>query len=226
MSIPKMTLRVPKALLASQRKDVVVLLRLGAGVNAMEAMVRLMLRVGSEEQSAIDAVSRVQSFTAALAYLREIVKTIEGARYVDRFFELVQKGLPFSPATDLPLSEVRPLLSSTHPDIGGNVLLKIRDKIAFHWDPGPFEALLDEPGSIDFFIIDGAPNLDRIFAASAYAVAGFALRVPLDGKSVADFSVALNRAVELVGHALEAACLGLIVETDASVPPTNYLVAG
>ena len=176
----------------------------------MEATVRLLLQVG-KDSSPTTQLSGVHLFCAALAYFREIVKTIEREKYEDRLFELVEKGLEFSPMKDLSLTEVRPLLSPTHPEIGGNVLLKIRNQIAFHWDPGPFKSLLDHPENevVDLWTVGGERTLDRIFAASAHAMVQFVYEVPHDGTTVEDLSEALVNAVALIGHALESAFLGV-----------------
>lgn len=222
----KLILRVPIELLKTQQKDLVTLLRLGAGVNAMETIIRLLLRVERNESSATARLARQHCIFSALAHLREIVKTVEAEGFVDRFLELVEKGIEFSAVRALALNEVRALLSPTPPD-SGNPLLKIRDKVAFHWDPGPFRSLLaTDDIVIDLLTVDGDQKPDRIFAASAYAIAQFALEeVPADSRTPEDLSSALTSAVALLGHALEAAFLGLIVDA-GGIPPTKYLVRG
>lgn len=214
----RLTLRIPRDLLTSKRNDLVVLLRIGAGVNALEATARL-LRDAGHDQSSATQLNRLHLFLSALAYLREIVNTISKTGYEDRLFELVEKGTPFAPVK-VATSDVRPLLSTSHPEIGGNVLLKIRDKVAFHWDAEPFKAFLDSPDrlSFDIFTVDGEP-LDRVFTSSAHAHAQFAFEVPFSGTTPEDWMERLIEAVALVGHALESAFLGLIAEVDS--PPTK-----
>jgi hypothetical protein len=215
----KVTLRVPQELLTSKRRDLVMLLRIGAGVNAMEATNRMLAWVPKGDSSAIQ-LGRVHLFLAAVAYLREIVKTIENERYDERLFELVEKGAPWAP---LPVSiaDVRPLLSSKHPEIGGNVLLKIRDRVAFHWDSGPFASWLDIEGPLDLWTVDGELP-DRVFAASAQALGQFVSGVPVTGTTVVDLIDRLYEASLQVGSALESAFVGLVSEVAAD--PRRYLV--
>lgn len=80
---------IPIALIRERRKDAVMLLRIGAGVNAMEATLRLLLLIDNSDDRPATKLSRLQAPVAAVGYLREIVKMIEAENYEARFWELV-----------------------------------------------------------------------------------------------------------------------------------------
>jgi hypothetical protein len=57
-----------------------------------------------------------------------------------------------------------------------------------------------------------------MFTASAYAIAQFTLDVPAEGKTAEDFIKTFEHAVTIVGHVLESACLGLLIEAGETQP--------
>ena len=122
------------------------------------------------------------------------------------------------------LDDARLLLSPPHPEIGGPVLLKVRDKIGFHWDPQPFVAFLDNPdvSEVTVYETDGRKHIDRIFRASADAMAGYFLSIGGEGVQPRDVFRPLVEAHGTVGKVLEAAWLGLII--DAGNDPRDYWV--
>lgn len=201
------TFRVPKAALRSHRDDVILLLRLGAGINAMDALARALVRAGTARTLAA-SVDRQQLFIAALAYLGEFVKRISESNYLDRFCALVQAGVAFT-AVPVGIDDVRLLLSPAANGAGEyEGLLKVRDKVAFHWNRRPFADTFDDPRSdvVDFWTIDGTPP-ERTFASSAYAIAELVMGVPIE-----DLVTRLENAIGILGHAVEAACSGLAAE--------------
>jgi hypothetical protein len=216
----KLTLRAPSDLLKNQESDLVKLLRLGAGVNALESSSRLLVKVGPGP-SEIDKLSRMHTVCTGLACLGELVRLLKDEKFLDRLIDLAAAGMPFTPI-QVSVDEGRALLSPNHPD-GGNALMKVRDKIAFHWDPHAFRELLkaNAGGVLDLWAVSGDP-LDRMFTASAHAIAQFTLAVP-DDRSAEDFIGVFLHAVTVIGHVLEAAFLGLLVEAGA-INPARYLV--
>ena len=218
----KLTLRVPVSLLKGQQRDLEMLLRLGAGVNAIESSSRLLVKVGPAA-SEVDRLSRMHCACTGLAYFGELVLTIKNGGYLDRLVELAAKGLEFSPIP-VSLDEGRALLSPDRPGVGGNVLRKVRDRVTFHWDPGAFRDLLNQSQgqAIDLWTVSGDPP-DRLFTASAYAVAQFTLDVPTDGQTADDVMRVFLSAVTVVGHVIEAAFIGLLVEA-GETQPTKYFV--
>jgi hypothetical protein len=167
----------------------------------------------------------VHLLTAGVAYLRELVKMVEYERYVDRFIELVAKGSTFG-VVQPNIDQVRAMLSSSHPATGGNPLLRIRDKVAFHWDAAPFQALIDDARNIEIelFTVDGDVELDRIFSASAHASAQLVYESSVERSTLEDLVGALVEAVAFLGHALECAFFGLIAEVGEE-NPRKYLLA-
>ena len=133
----RMALRVPKGLLTSHRKDVLMLLRIGAGVNSMEAEARALMRVPRDGAS-VSWVDGQILLLEGIAHFGEIVKRVKKAEYLDRFCELSGKGLPFHPAAQemgVTLNEVRVLLSPLEqPATRDRALLRVRDRVSFHWD--------------------------------------------------------------------------------------------
>jgi hypothetical protein len=221
-----MTHRValPRTFLQAHRVDAVMLLRLGAGANAMEATLRLLLSVPEDDDTPQAKLARVHSVLAAVAYLREIVKTIEKAEYQDRLWALVQIAVDEGFELASPIADARLLLSANHPDIGGNALLKLRDKVGFHWDPQPFQAFLDDPELTEAHILEagGKKVIERIFGASAEATARFFGTLSGTDGSFTDLLELTLKAQFLVGEVVEAAFIGLIVE--AGEDPQKYLI--
>jgi hypothetical protein len=215
-----LTLRAPHSLFKEHEHDLVTLLRLGAGVNALESNSRLLLKVGTGA-SEVDQLARMHTVCTGLGCLGELVKMVLNEKFIDRLFDLAAKGLPFSPVK-VDLDEGRRLLSPDHAD-GGNVLLRVRDKIAFHWDPHAFRELFktSEGEVIDLWTVSGDPP-DRMFTSSAYAIAKFTLEVP-DDRTAEDFVAMFARAVATIGHVLEAAFLGLLVDA-GEADPRVYLL--
>jgi hypothetical protein len=158
-----------------------------------------------------------------LSFFRELVTTIDKKKYLDRLLQLAGRGLEFSPIK-VSLDEGHELLSPEHPDVGGNPLLKVRDKIAFHWDPEAFRRLIEASRgqAIDLWTVSGEP-LDRIFTASAYAIAQFTLEVPSEGKSAQDFMNVFVHAVAVIGHVLESAFIGLLIEAGENAPAKYFV---
>ena len=216
----RLTLRVPLRLLKGQQDDLVTLLRLGAGVNAVESSSRLILKLGPAP-SEVDQLSRMLCVCNGLASFRELVTTIQKANYLDRLLELAAKGLAFSPV-HVSLDKGRELLSPEHPDAGGNSLSRLRNKVTFHWDPEPFRALLtDSDGRvIDVWTISGEPP-DRMFTASAYAIAQHTLET--SSQTAEGFMELFLDAVTVVGHVLESAFIGLLIEA-GETDPRKYFV--
>ena len=89
----------------------------------------------------------------------------------------------------------------------------------FHWDPEAFRRLIEASQSqvVDLWTVSGE-SPDRIFAASAYAIAPFTLEVPSEGKSAEAFMNVLVQAVAVIGHVLESAFIGLVVEAGEKAP--------
>jgi hypothetical protein len=203
-----------------------MLLRLGAGVNALETMLQLMIRI-SPGNSLPSQMWRLHAFITAVAYFREIVTTIEKEGYENRLFELADKGAPFAKPFKLTVSELRPFLSPTHPRLGGNALLRIRDKVAFHWDREPFRLFVErsKAATLDLFEVSVEDdNFARIFSASAHALSAFYLQAPT-AHETRDQLADLEQVGLGVGHLLECAFLGLIVEC-GEPRPTKYLIEG
>ena len=83
-----------------------------------------------------------------------------------RLWELVRGGVESQRVEfGADLDEAQALLSPGHPDIGGHVLLKVRDKIGFHWDPQPFSQFLDDTDVTEaiFWESAGRRNYNQIF---------------------------------------------------------------
>jgi len=198
-----------------------MLLRIGAGVNAMEVSQRLMLQVGRADNRPVTMLAQVHCALAGIAYWREIVKMIE-KEYKGRLWELVQIGVGCGPQPSLSVPEAMALLSTAHPELGGEPLKKIRDKIGFHWDLKPFQAYLDDPDTRDvvFLESDGGHNAERIFRASSDATAHFFSAIPGSGGSWTDLLPLLAKAQGLGGQVVEAALFGLIIE--AGEDPRTY----
>lgn len=215
---------LPRDFFDAHRNDVVMLLRLGAGANAMEATLRLMLSLDESDDSPRTKLARVHSALAAIAYLREIVKTIEAEKYEDRLWTLVHAAVDNGFELGSPVADARVLLSPIHPDIGGNILLKIRDKVGFHWDPQPFKAFLDDPEVTEANVweADGEKILNRIFRASADAISRFFGKLPGPDKTLEDLLGPILEAHGVVGKVVEAAFIGLIVESGEQ--PEKYWV--
>lgn len=115
-------------------------------------------------------------------------------------------------------------MGAGHPEIGGNVLLKIRDKVGFHWDPQPFQSFVDDPETSDVVIweTDGTRNLDRIFRGSADAMSRFFFGLPGEEKPIQELFPLIIQAHGLVGKVIEAAVIGLILESGED--PKKYWV--
>lgn len=219
----RVTLRAPlNLLLQGHQSDLVLLLRLGGGSNAIEASARLLLKVGPGT-SEVDKLSRMLCVLNGLASFRELVTTIHKANYLDRLMDLAAKGLPFSPI-QVSLEKGRELLSPDHPDVGGNALLRIRDKVTFHWDPHPFRDFLAaaeaEGRPIDLWTVSGETP-ERIFAASAYAIAQETLGTT--DLTAEKFMELFFDAVTVIGHVLESAFIGLLIEA-GETDPRKYFV--
>src|SRR5262249_40299888 len=130
--------------------------------------------------------------------------------------------MPFAPV-QVSVEQGRVLLSPGHPDVGGDALLKVRDKISFHWDPHAFRELVaaSQSGVLDLWTVSGEP-LGRVFTSAAHAIAQFTLNVASDGDAE-KFVGGLLSAVTTIGHVVEAACLGLILET-GEADPRKYIL--
>src|SRR5207249_2047673 len=130
----------------------------------------------------------------------ELVRTIELEHYLDRLLELAAKGMAFSPIR-VELDQARILLSPGHPELP---LSRVRNKVTFHWDPVPFRNSVQAArGDFDLWAVSGEP-MERMFAASAYAIAEFVLDVPV-GTTADGFMKTFLDAATTVGHVLEAA---------------------
>lgn len=211
MALCRFTL--PDSVRKTRRKDVVVLLRLAAGVNAMESTLRLLIRHGDDDGTPAAELARVHSVFAAISYLREIVKTVEKEKFEGRLWALVDVAVQNGADIGMDMGEARLLLSPAHPQIGGDVLLKVRDKVGFHWDPQPFEAFLDDPETATVTIFEGEGHLilDRVFKSSADAMARWLGEIGGD-----NLNALLERCVVAhgaAGRVVEAAFIGLIMES-------------
>lgn len=214
----KLSLRAPVDLLQRCPDDLNMLLRLGAAVNALESNARLLVKLGPPN-SDIEKLSGTHCLLMGLAHLRELVRTIELAGYLDRLLALAEKGMPFSPI-GVSLDEARTLLSPGHPELP---LSRVRNKVAFHWDPVPFQTSVNAARgkNIDLWAVSGEPP-DRMFVGSAYAIAEFVLDVPV-GTTAEGFMKTFLDAVTSIGHLLEAAFLGILVEV-GEPKPSKYFV--
>lgn len=198
-------------------------------MNAMEASLRLMLKLEEDDDSPAAKLGRAHSVFAAIGYLREIVKMIDREGWDAKFWQLVDVGVSNGFDLSTSIAEARALLSPEHVDIGGNVLLKIRDKIAFHWDPQPFEAFLDDSETTDVVFVEFGSDkkLDRIFRAAADATSSWFLTLSPDRDAaipMTDLIPAILAAHGAVGDVTEAALAGMLVE--AGEDPLKYLIEG
>ena len=211
--MPNRRIVLPVALVKRLGPDAVMLLRIGAGVNVMEASQRLMLQIDDNDRPAA-MLCRVHSALAAIAYWREIVKMIERERFDERLWALVQRAIQQGFDLGLPLSEARSLLSPSHPDIGGPALLKVRDKISFHWDPQPFQSFIDDAQTTEVIVweSDGDRNTDRIFRASSDALARFLVEIAGSENALKGLLPLVAKAQGLAGKVVEAGFVGLLIE--------------
>jgi hypothetical protein len=219
---------LPIEFIRAKRTDAIPLMRMMAGINAMESTLRLMLRLGDEESSQSN-LARLHCVTAAIGYFREIVKTLEKAKYDNRLWELVDRGLATGYALGLELSEAKKLLSHENPDIGGNVLLKLRDKVGFHWDSTPFDLYVDDSDVKEFVIweSDGPRKMDRVFQGAADAVANWFFSLSSDGENkipMGELIPKILSAQEIVSDVVEIAVAGLFDEAGQDL--TQYFVEG
>lgn len=218
---------LPSHIVNEHRSDAVMLLRIAAGVNAMEASLRLMLSLVEDDDSPAAKLGRAHSVFAAVGYLREIVKMIEREGWDARLWQMVDAGVSNGFVMSTSVTEARALLSPTHPDIGGNVLLKVRNKIGFHWDPQPFEAFLDDPDVTEAVFVEfgSEKKLDRIFRAAADAMSRWFLTLSPDRDTavpMTDLIPAILAAHGVVGDVVEAAIAGMLAETGDD--PADYLI--
>lgn len=108
--MPSRDLVVPAAIVAQHRPDVVMLLRLGAGVNAMEASYRLMLRIGRTDNRQVTTLARSHCAFASIGYWRELVKMIQKEHYENRLWALVHRGVSCGLHRGEAILAARPLL--------------------------------------------------------------------------------------------------------------------
>jgi hypothetical protein len=208
---------VPSEVLNSNADDAAMLLRIGAGVNAMEASLRHILSLGDTDEAPATQLARVHCVVAAVGYLREIVKTIERERFASRLWGLVDTGITGGVMMSVPREEAESLLSPENEQIGGLVLLKVRDKVGFHWDPQPFAAFVAGQAAEDTTLIEfgGGRKIDRIFRASADAVSRWFLGLAADGDeslTMEQLLPAVVRAQLTLGDVLEAAWTGFVIQ--------------
>jgi hypothetical protein len=148
------TWSVPIELLRKRNDDTVMLLRLNAGLNAMDLSIRLLFIVDQQSKQSqstemIDLPTRrlfAHTLLASVAYHGEIVKMLDKEKYLDRLCALAQTAIDHGFDLGRKLDEVKPLLTaSDKASQAEDVLLRVRNKVTFHWDPEPFQAYIDKP---------------------------------------------------------------------------------
>jgi len=220
---PTAAFTLPVEFLRERRQDALALARIGAGINSLDSALRLMLMTGEADTPSV-MLARVHSLVAAIAYLREIGRTVERARYWDRLWELVEIGTRHGFSIGMPIEEVKALLSANNPDLEGTTLGRVRNKIGFHWDEQPFATFLDDEDVKEHVVLQfgGPKKYDRIFRSSADAVSNWLSLLATGGKpvSLTELSDPLLQAWDTFGDVLEAAYAGLLVE--AAKDPADY----
>ncbi len=202
-----------------------MLLRVGAGVNAMDASIRLMLMSAAGPQDAASRFSRTHGLLASIGYLGEVVRMLNPWKQpslVPRFMTLLQHGVAGGHPIPCSLSEAQNLLSMEAASLAQNVLLKVRDKVGFHWDEEAFAAVVDDPDAVSHTLVqvDGDLMYHRIFYESAEAFSRYVKEIA--GGDYDALFIKTSEAQAAISDMVVAAWLGLLRE--AGEDPNGFAV--
>lgn len=211
--IKKQWIDVPLKVLADNKQDAVMVLRLGAFANAVQGiLMRFVACLHQEPDSTGSERDRMVLFLAVAGYMKEAVDHIEKSQArLRQLLNIARKsGYPLSAKW----TEMEDLLTTTPGSVYDRVLKRVRHDLAFHFKEDVFVRWIDACGkdTARLWDIDGTKNASRLYRASSDALA-FDLAEGKDATdpSVRDAFAAVRDAQLMLLPVVEAAFVGFIV---------------
>ncbi len=188
--------------LTADREAAVLMLRVGAAVNAIRACQRLTLEV-EDAPGPRGEHDRFATFLLATGFLKEGIDRLYSE------FERVESFARAGGATDENVQRARALWSKEPTSPYRRLLSFVRNKVGFHFDPEPFEAWIAKVDSDPVEWIRGVGEKERtvVFVAAANAIVSSIASNEAEFKDV--LTTALDISATLISF-LHAAHIGFL----------------
>lgn len=213
-ALPKVTIpfqiQLPAAVLQKAEQDAIIILRIGAIANALQA-VALRSRPSESTSSLVQQRDQVQQALIVASYMHEARKVIyHDKSHVGRLWGLAREGVRARREYIPPeiIHECQRLLDESSPL--AKRLHKLRNDIGFHALPNEFRNWLRRQDPKGTVLLECAPDphtSDVVFVASAQAVAEVC-----SDEAVAEFLAQARALAGALPYLIEAAIWGLITE--------------
>src|SRR5437588_62745 len=212
---------VPRDVLANNKSDAVLVLRLGAFANAVQGCVSRLAEALQEPDTAATERDRFVLFLAAAGYIKEAVDHIQ--HHQARLRQLLNVARRSGYPLQAKWTELEGLLTTAAGSVYDRVLKRVRHDLAFHFREEVFSTWIDRgaEATVRMWYVAGTKNAGRLYRASSDALA-FELA---EGKEATDPSVrdafgAVRDAQLMLLPVTEAALIGFLVA--AGVDPKDY----
>jgi len=220
VAITRQWIDIPKEILADNKTDAVMILRLGAFSNAVQSVVQRLVQSLQETDTPAAERDRMHLFLASVGYLKEAVDHVQ--HHQARLRQLLNHARKQGYDCDK-WQKIAPLLTTQANSLYERVLDRVRNQVGFHFNLSVFEKWIDAGANdtVRLWDVHGTTNAGRLYRASsdalAYALAeGREATDQLVRRSVADISDAQFMLMKIT----EAALIGFIAA--AGEDPRKY----